>query len=41
MRDRGSVSFCAATVTGFSGPAIPVTPPLGGGAVRVAPNFLG
>ncbi|GEM_PF-6878107 len=37
MRDRGSASFSAWTVTGSSAAAHSVTPRLGGGALRVAP----
>ena len=41
MRDRAPASFSAATVTGFSLLPSLVTPPLGGGTARAAPNFLG
>lgn len=40
MRDRGSVSLSAWTVTGSMAP-FPRLHPLGGGAARVAPNFSG
>jgi len=40
MRDRGSVSFWPETVTGFMATRPIGTPHLGGGAARVAPDFL-